>query len=130
MAHTPEHSSPELPAATERAVMDTPHQSPGLEGTSKKSSMAKITEPVTGIKFKLMMLSLTLASLLIFLDTSIVSTASRQFPRNANLKKLIICLLQAVPQITDEFHSLSDIGWYGSAYQLGRYCSSLQCRSM
>ncbi|KAK6068103.1 MFS multidrug transporter [Seiridium cupressi] len=25
----------------------------------------------------------------------------------------------AVPQITDEFHSLSDIGWYGSAYQLG-----------
>lgn len=24
----------------------------------------------------------------------------------------------AIPEITDEFHNLSDIGWYGSAYQL------------
>lgn len=29
-------------------------------------------------------------------------------------------VFQAVPHITDEFHSLEDIGWYGSAYTIGR----------
>ena len=31
---------------------------------------------------------------------------------------------KAIPQITDEFHSLPDIGWYGSAYLLT--CCSFQ----
>jgi hypothetical protein len=30
-------------------------------------------------------------------------------------------MTQAVPRITSEFHSLPDIGWYGGAYQLGRF---------
>ncbi|KAJ8068336.1 hypothetical protein OCU04_003898 [Sclerotinia nivalis] len=30
-------------------------------------------------------------------------------------------IVAAVPRITDDFHSLNDIGWYGAAYQLGRY---------
>ncbi|KAI1322394.1 MFS general substrate transporter [Xylariaceae sp. FL0255] len=42
---------------------------------------------------------LTLASLLILLDSTIIGTA--------------------VPKITDEFHSLKDVGWYGSAFPLG-----------
>ncbi|GAP82469.2 putative major facilitator superfamily transporter [Rosellinia necatrix] len=33
-----------------------------------------------------------------------------------NLDRTIIGT--AIPQITNEFHNLSDIGWYGSAYQL------------
>ncbi|KAF3067388.1 putative HC-toxin efflux carrier TOXA [Daldinia childiae] len=33
-------------------------------------------------------------------------------------------LATAIPYITDEFHSLLDVGWYGSAYQLA--CSALQ----
>ncbi|RDW58701.1 hypothetical protein BP6252_13177 [Coleophoma cylindrospora] len=28
-------------------------------------------------------------------------------------------IVAAVPRITDDFHSLNDIGWYGAAYQLG-----------
>ena len=36
---------------------------------------------------------------------------------------------QAIPYITDEFHSLLDIGWYGSAYTLATYVSPLPCRS-
>jgi MFS family permease len=28
----------------------------------------------------------------------------------------------AVPRITDDFHSLQDIGWYGSAYMLTAAC--------
>jgi hypothetical protein len=39
-------------------------------------------------------------------------------------------IVAAVPRITDDFHSLNDIGWYGAAYQLGRYVkySSSECR--
>ncbi|EPE05841.1 efflux pump [Ophiostoma piceae UAMH 11346] len=54
------------------------------------SRMADNTEPITGIKLNALLLSLTCASLLVFLDTSVVSTAA--------------------PKITDEFHSLSDVG--------------------
>ncbi len=28
---------------------------------------------------------------------------------------------QAIPQITSDFHSLEDVGWYGGAYQLASY---------
>lgn len=28
---------------------------------------------------------------------------------------------QAVPQITSDFNSLEDVGWYGTAYQLASY---------
>lgn len=31
----------------------------------------------------------------------------------------------AIPQITDEFHSVTDIGWYGSAYLLTQCASQL-----
>ncbi|KAL4864371.1 hypothetical protein BDV12DRAFT_201149 [Aspergillus spectabilis] len=44
------------------------------------------------------MTSLTLASYLVLLDASIVSTA--------------------IPRITSAFHSLNDVGWYGTAYLL------------
>jgi len=30
-------------------------------------------------------------------------------------------VVAAVPRITDDFKSLNDIGWYGAAYQLGRF---------
>ena len=33
-------------------------------------------------------------------------------------------VVAAVPRITDDFNSLNDIGWYGAAYQLGRYVNS------
>ncbi|CAK7199290.1 hypothetical protein SEUCBS139899_001965 [Sporothrix eucalyptigena] len=56
-------------------------------------------DQVTGVKLVLMLLSLALACFLILLDTSVVSTA--------------------VPKITDDFHSLKDVGWYASSYQLG-----------
>jgi len=30
---------------------------------------------------------------------------------------------QAIPQITSQFHSLADVGWYSGAYQLTRLVS-------
>jgi len=47
-----------------------------LEVRTEKSSKTDNTEPVTGIRFTLMLISLTVASLLVFLDTSVVSTVS------------------------------------------------------
>ncbi|KAI1314094.1 major facilitator superfamily domain-containing protein [Xylaria venustula] len=57
------------------------------------------TGHLTGIKLVVNMISVVLASFLVLLDNSIVSTA--------------------IPRITDDFHSLGDVGWYGSAYTLG-----------
>ncbi|KAI6091008.1 MFS general substrate transporter [Hypoxylon rubiginosum] len=56
-------------------------------------------EYVTGVKLALIVATVGFASFLILLDLMIVSTA--------------------IPKITDEFHSLGDVGWYASAYQFG-----------
>lgn len=52
-------------------------------------------EYVTGIKLYLVIFIVTLACFLMLLDTSIIVTA--------------------IPKITTDFHSLGDVGWYGSA---------------
>jgi len=112
----------------EQKVMDTP-QTPSTEPSADfasrttKPSKADNTAPVTGIRFTFLILSLTLASLLVFLDTSVVSTVSPAATQKHFLvsARLTLVFNQAVPKITDEFHSLRDVGWYGSAYQLGRY---------
>ncbi|KUI71427.1 Putative HC-toxin efflux carrier TOXA [Cytospora mali] len=52
----------------------------------------------SGLKLTLLMTSVFMAMFLVALDRLIVSTA--------------------IPQITDDFHSVTDIGWYGSAYLL------------
>ncbi|KAL4738264.1 major facilitator superfamily domain-containing protein [Aspergillus similis] len=60
------------------------------------------TEPepqyLAGLKLFATMAAITLVGFLMLLDASIVSTA--------------------IPRITSTFHSLNDIGWYGSAYLL------------
>ncbi|KAF9870598.1 efflux pump antibiotic resistance [Colletotrichum karsti] len=52
----------------------------------------------TGMKLSLVVLALCLSVLVMALDNSIIATA--------------------IPRITDEFNSLNDVGWYGSAYLL------------
>ncbi|RLL96869.1 hypothetical protein CFD26_104810 [Aspergillus turcosus] len=52
----------------------------------------------TGLKLSLLMISIFISMFLVSLDRLIISTA--------------------IPQITDEFHSAGDIGWYGTAYLL------------
>ncbi|KJR89519.1 MFS transporter [Sporothrix schenckii 1099-18] len=59
---------------------------------------------VTGVKLWLVVLALSLAFFIMMLDMSIVATA--------------------IPRITNEFHSLNDVGWYGAAYQLA--CAPMQ----
>jgi EmrB/QacA subfamily drug resistance transporter len=56
------------------------------------------TEYPQGVQLGLIVLALCLAVFLMSLDNAIIATA--------------------IPKITDQFNSLSDVGWYGSAYML------------
>ncbi|KAF6838418.1 efflux pump antibiotic resistance [Colletotrichum plurivorum] len=56
------------------------------------------TEYPVGMKLGLVVLALCLSVFVMALDNSIIATA--------------------IPRITDDFNSLSDVGWYGSAYLL------------
>ena len=56
------------------------------------------TEYPGGVKLTLITIALCLAVFLMALDNSIIATA--------------------IPKITDQFHSLDAVGWYGSAYLL------------
>lgn len=71
-----------------------------IEEKSLPSETAGQSQEITvpGLQRALIILPVTLVYFLVMLDTSIISTA--------------------IPQITDEFNSLLDVGWYGSAYQL------------
>ena len=53
-------------------------------------------EHPTGFKLATVLLSLFLGTFLVAIDTTIVSVA--------------------IPKISTEFHTLSDVGWYGSVY--------------
>jgi hypothetical protein len=68
------------------------------EADSEKNPKEEEHEYVTGVKLIFIIISVTLVYFLVMLDGSIVSTA--------------------IPQITSDFDSLLDVGWYGSAYQL------------
>ncbi|KAK8004428.1 carbohydrate esterase family 4 protein [Apiospora arundinis] len=62
----------------------------------------EVLEYITGLKLLAVMVAVVLAAFLMLLDISIISTA--------------------VPRITSDFHSLSDVGWYAGAYQLANSC--------
>lgn len=74
--------------------------------TSEKAAVSEVTAEKDGeepqyLGFRalcLMMASLILVILIVTLDASIIATA--------------------IPRITDHFHTIADIGWYGAAYLL------------
>jgi hypothetical protein len=70
----------------------------------KTSTTASFQYP--GVRERiLVMIAILLAVFLIALDRTIIATA--------------------IPKMTDEFHSLDDIGWYGSAFMLTSSCFQL-----
>ena len=68
------------------------------KGTPTTVPTAEEYEYVTGFKLGIVITAVTLVAFLMMLDTSIIATA--------------------IPRITSDFHSLPDVGWYGSAYLL------------
>jgi hypothetical protein len=83
-------------------------QSTGLSGSRDPSSRSQSPRPkasednkepyATGLKLTMIVLSLQLTNFCIAVDNTIIATA--------------------IPRITDDFGSLGDVGWYGSAYLL------------
>ncbi|KAI0841865.1 MFS general substrate transporter [Hypoxylon sp. FL0890] len=80
-------------------IEKTAQESPELVDQAEENFKPKT------LKFWSVMLSIYLALFLVALDRTIIGTA--------------------IPQITQDFHSLGDIGWYGSAYQLTTAASQL-----
>ncbi|KAF5678072.1 putative aflatoxin efflux pump AFLT [Fusarium heterosporum] len=102
-----EHSEPQLIVSDDEKVGSTSnaptlqeptHNEPETKPEDGDTTEEEDHEWVTGWKLASMMTSLTLAAFLMLLDMSIISTA--------------------VPRISSDFHSLPDIGWYASAYNL------------
>ncbi|KAJ7485668.1 DHA14-like major facilitator [Mycena latifolia] len=88
------------------------------EHNEKKTHVPEDTvEYPEGLKLSLITLALCLAAFVVALDNTIIATA--------------------IPKITDQFQSLDDVGWYGSAYLLptaafqllfGKFYSSLSIK--
>lgn len=72
------------------------------QGAERQDSAYEDYQYVTGFKLAIVVVSVTMVFFLVMLDLSIIATA--------------------IPHITSEFHSLPDVGWYGSAYLLAN-CS-------
>ena len=66
-----------------------------IEEKQDNSKAAPETDYATGLRLFLIMFTLSMSGLLTALEIGIISTA--------------------IPAITDDFHSLKDVGWYGSA---------------
>lgn len=84
-------------ATSEKQLMEN-GALPTTTSTDLSAPAKKGNEYLTGFKLFITIFSLTCVGFLMLLDVSVVSTA--------------------IPKITSDFHSLNDVGWYGSAYLL------------
>ncbi|KAM0327969.1 hypothetical protein ACHAQA_005368 [Verticillium albo-atrum] len=82
-----------------------PPSTPGIAAAGPPPDEAEKNYKPKTLKFWLIMASNFVAMFLVALDRTIIATA--------------------IPRITDEFRSLGDIGWYGSAYMLTTAASQL-----
>ncbi|CAK7563296.1 MAG: hypothetical protein SEPTF4163_001160 [Sporothrix epigloea] len=78
--------------------IETSNSHVGSHSIARTATREDGTEYPKGMRLAIIMLALCLAVFLMALDNSIIATA--------------------IPKITDQFHSLDDIGWYASAYLL------------
>ncbi|KAJ7485597.1 DHA14-like major facilitator [Mycena latifolia] len=98
------------------------------EHSEKKTHVPEdAVEYPEGLKLSLITLALCLAVFVVALDNTIIATGTSFSEQFAT----------AIPKITDQFQSLDDVGWYGSAYLLptaafqllfGKFYSSLSIK--
>ncbi|PCG92270.1 Major facilitator superfamily domain, general substrate transporter [Penicillium occitanis (nom. inval.)] len=98
IANTTESSINETTTALERPEASPKKIQHDMESSTSEERDYEDTVYPTGLKPASIMISLYLATFLVALDRTIIATA--------------------IPQITDEFNSLSDIGWYASSYMM------------
>lgn len=75
---------------------------------------------LTGLPLLMVMTAVTLVVFLMLLDVSIVSTVSLLLTviDATFVVRYRVLTVQAIPHITNQFHSLDDVAWYGSAYTI------------
>jgi hypothetical protein len=99
---------------------ETESESKAVEG-----DMVDTQEYLTGIRLAVLVAITTAVAFLVFLDSSILVTVSSWGFPSFQCPVRIMGIIsktaeQAIPQITTQFHSIDDIGWYGSAYLLAK----------
>ncbi|KAK3317570.1 MFS gliotoxin efflux transporter glia [Cercophora scortea] len=92
-----EDTPPSGAESTDNSSLDKKHNAATtpLPTGADDSDSAEAPDYATGLKLFLIMFTISISGLLTALEIGIIATA--------------------IPQITDEFHSLGDVGWYGSA---------------
>lgn len=95
-ANTDIQPAPSSNPVTHDAVLSEKDEELDLS-TVRTTATEDLTYP-SGFKLAFLLSSIFISMFLVSLDRLIISTA--------------------IPQITDDFHSVTDIGWYGSAYLL------------
>ncbi|KAL4798396.1 major facilitator superfamily domain-containing protein [Aspergillus venezuelensis] len=91
-------SSISLKEENDRRMDSITKPSPDDTSTPVEPNDAAGEEWISGVPLFMVVAGITLVIFLMLLDTSIIATA--------------------IPKITDQFHSLEDVAWYGSAYTL------------
>ena len=101
---------PTTDASSNDAPKSTSLEDHSSRGNAEQSAAPRTDEADAIVKLNakqlaFMSIALALAIFLIALDETIIATA--------------------IPRITNQFHSLNDVGWYGSAYMLTMCCFQL-----
>ncbi|GKT68919.1 MFS aflatoxin efflux transporter [Colletotrichum tofieldiae] len=94
----PTHEEPAYSRTSKVHDASGQQQQPAQHALTHTSTALPVIQYPAGLKLFLIMLSLLVSMFLVALDRLIIATA--------------------IPRITDHFHSVTDIGWYGSAYLL------------
>ena len=115
--------------ARDSTVLDTIKSGKTPHDVALKHNASKPEEGKIATRTTLLLISVLMSMFLVALDRTIISTVCAYSNiRTSHLFKINDHALmdsgQAIPQITDEFNSLPDVGWYGSAYLLT--CCSFQ----
>jgi MFS family permease len=91
-----------------------PEESPEVEEGTDDAAKHEPEYP-TGTRFALLTISLMLGVYMVALDTNILCLSRSLSPSKSQTNSE---QATAIPSITTQFHSISDIGWYNSAYLL------------
>jgi EmrB/QacA subfamily drug resistance transporter len=108
-SHFVSNAQDEKDDTDEKPVIDDSHSVSNVQDEKDNTTVEKEAEAEeateqdeseypTGVKLTIIIAALALAVFLMALDNTIIATA--------------------IPKITDHFNSLTDVGWYGSAYLL------------
>ncbi|GKT84542.1 MFS aflatoxin efflux pump [Colletotrichum tofieldiae] len=92
-------------------------QQPAQHALTHTSTTRSEIQYPSGLKLFLIMLSVFMTMFLVALVKDTVPPLLRTGKLTPSTQDRLI-IATAIPQITDDFHSVTDIGWYGSAYLL------------